>query len=114
MIYANNLSAVIAIGAMDEKLTLKVQTGTTTNALGEVTAITSTDTVLACYVEDRDQDENDVNDKQTVIGIKEFICRYKACGVTDRVLYDGDIYDIIKVETMGRKRYMKLKCKLVN
>lgn len=114
MIYANNLNAVIAIGAMDEKLTLKVVTATTTNALGEITAQTTTDTILACHVIDDIDPETDVMDKQTVMDYRDFITRYKACAVTDKVLYDGATYDIIRIETMGRKRYMKLRCKLVD
>lgn len=114
MIYANNLSSVIAIGAMDEKLTLKIVTGTTTNDLGEITGQTTTDTVLSCHVIDDMDPEEDMMDKQTVLDYRDFITRYKACSVTDKVLYDGATYDIIRVETMGRKRYMKLRCKLVD
>jgi SPP1 family predicted phage head-tail adaptor len=114
MIYANNLNAVIAIGAMDEKLTLKVTTSQTYNSLGEITGETTTDTILACHVIDEIEQETDVMDKQTVMDYRDFITRYKACAVTDKVLYDGATYDIIRVETMGRKRYMKLRCKLVD
>ena len=114
MIYANNLSSVIAIGAMDEKLTLKIVTGTTTNNLGEITGQTTTDTVLACHVIDDMDPEEDMMDKQTVLDYRDFITRYKACNVTDKVLYDGNTYDIIRIESMGRKRYMKLRCKLID
>ncbi len=112
MIYANALSQQIAIGAMDEKLTLKVRGAETTNDLGEVTAITTIDTTLACHVVDMMRDEEDVNDKQTVMDYREFVCRYKLCDVEDQVVYDGATYDIVRVESVGRKRYMKLKCKL--
>ncbi len=114
MIFANNLKRQIAIGAMDEKIILKVTTGTTTNSLGEVTAITSTDTTMAAYVENDNNLETDVNDKQTVIDQRIVITRYKACSVTDRFTYNSNIYDIIRIETMGRNRFMKLTGKLVN
>jgi hypothetical protein len=57
-------------------------------------------------------DEQELENKQTVMDYREFVTRYKVCDVEDRVLYDGNTYDIIKVETMGRKRYMRLRCKL--
>ena len=113
MIYASALSQQIAIGAMDQKLTLKVRGAETTNDLGEVTAVTTVDTTLACHVVDMMRDEEDVNDKQTVMDYREFVCRYKLCDVEDQVLYGSETYDIVRVESMGRKRYMKLKCKLV-
>ena len=114
MIFANNLKRQIAIGAMDEKIILKVTTGTTTNSLREVTAITSTDTTMAAYVENDNNLESDVNDKQTVIDQRIVITRYKACSVSDRFTYNSNIYDIIRIETMGRNRFMKLTGKLVN
>lgn len=113
MIYANKLSQEIAIGAMDERITLKRETGTVTNDLGEVTSITSEDTVLYAYVKNDMDDEQELENKQTVMDYREFVTRYKVCDVEDRVVYEGNTYDIIKVETMGRKRYMRLKCKLV-
>jgi SPP1 family predicted phage head-tail adaptor len=112
MIYANKLSQEIAIGAMDERITLKRETGTVTNDLGEVTAIESEDTVLYAYVKYDIDDEQELENKQTVMDYREFVTRYKVCDVEDRVLYEGKTYDIIKVETMGRKRYMRLRCKL--
>ena len=112
MIYANALSAQIAIGAMDEKLTLKRKTGTVTNGLGEVTSTTSIDTTIACHVVNESRAEEDVNDKQTVMDMREFVCRYLLCDEEDKVQYNGATYDIIRIETMGRKRYMKLMCKL--
>lgn len=114
MIYANNLKRQIAIGALDEKIILKVTTGATTNSLGEVTAISSTDTTLAAYVENDNNLETDVNDKQTVIDQRIVITRYKACSVSDRFTYESQVYDIIRIELMGRKRFMKLTGKLVN
>jgi SPP1 family predicted phage head-tail adaptor len=114
MIYANKLSQEIAIGAMDERITLLRQTDTTTNDLGEVTAITADSTVLYAYVKDDMDDEQELENKQTVMDYRVFTTRYKVCDVNDRVLYEGNTYDIIKVETMGRKRYMRLRCKLAN
>ena len=114
MIYANKLGQEIAIGAMDERITLKRQSGTTTNDLGEVTAIASEDTVLYAYVKDDIDDEQELENKQTVMDYREFTTRYKLCDVNDRVTYEGNTYDIIKVETMGRKRYMRLRCKLAD
>jgi hypothetical protein len=113
MIYANNLNAVIAIGAMDEKITLKVKTGYTYDDLGEITGRTTTDTVMWAHVAEDIDNETDIEHRQTVMDYKDFTCRYKACFVEDQISYEGNIYDITKVETMGRKRYMKLRCKIV-
>jgi hypothetical protein len=113
MIYANNLNAVIAIGAMDEKITLKVKTGYTYDDLGEIIGRTTTDTVMWAHVAEDIDNETDIEHRQTVMDYKDFTCRYKACFVEDQIYYEGNIYDITKVETMGRKRYMKLRGKIV-
>jgi hypothetical protein len=113
MIYANNLNAVIAIGAMDEKITLKVKTGYTYDELGEIIGRTTIDTVMWAHVAEDIDNETDIEHRQTVMDYKDFTCRYKACFVEDQISYEGNIYDITKVETMGRKRYMKLRGKIV-
>jgi hypothetical protein len=113
MIYANNLSSQISIGAMDEKITLKVNTGYTYDDLGEITGRTTTDTVIWAHVADDIDNETDIEHRQTVMDFKDFTCRYKACFVEDQIEYDGDLFDIIRLETMGRKRYMKLRGKIV-
>jgi hypothetical protein len=113
MIYSNNLNAVIAIGAMDEKITLKVKTGYTYDDLGEIIGRTTTDTVMWAHVAEDIDNETDIEHRQTVMDYKDFTCRYKACFVEDQISYEGNIYDITKVETMGRKRYMKLRGKIV-
>jgi hypothetical protein len=113
MIYANNLSSQISIGAMDEKITLKVKTGYTYDDLGEITGRTTTDTVIWAHVADDIDNETDIEHRQTVMDYKDFTCRYKACFVEDQIEYDGDLFDIIRLETMGRKRYMKLRGKIV-
>lgn len=113
MIYADNLSAQISIGAMDEKITLKVKTAYTYDDLGEITGRTTTDTVMWAHVSDDIDTETDIEHRQTVMDYKDFTCRYKACFVEDQIEYEGDTYDITRVETMGRKRYMKLRGKIV-
>jgi hypothetical protein len=113
MIYADNLTAKISIGAMDEKITLKVKTGYIYDELGEITGRTTTDTVIWAHVSDDIDNETDIEHRQTVMDYKDFTCRYKPCFVEDQIQYEGDTYDIIRVETMGRKRYMKLRGKIV-
>jgi hypothetical protein len=113
MIYANNLSSQISIGAMDEKITLKVKTGYTYDDLGEIIGRTTTDTEMWAHVADDIDNETDIEHRQTVMDFKDFTCRYKACFVEDQIEYDGDLFDIIRLETMGRKRYMKLRGKIV-
>jgi SPP1 family predicted phage head-tail adaptor len=113
MIYADRLNAQISIGAMDEKITLKVKTGYTYDDLGEIIGRTTTNTEMWAHVADDIDNETDIEHRQTVMDFKDFTCRYKPCFVEDQIEYDGDIYDIIRLETMGRKRYMKLRGKIV-
>jgi hypothetical protein len=114
MIYAKNLSPQIAIGAMDRKIQIKRKLTETLNDLDEVVSATySTLNVMAAMVEN-DKDETEVLSKQTVSKMKTFIFRYTTLTYEDLIVYETKEYDIINIdETMGRKRFLKVKVKLV-
>lgn len=113
MIYPNKLKPQISIGAMDQTVTLKIRGVETLNVLGEVTSITTNDVDMWAYVMYNDQDERELLNKQTVVEMPIFIIRYHAVSVDDQVVHDGKTYDILMVEDLGRRRFCKLKCKLV-
>ena len=114
MIYPKNLRAQIAIGAMDKKIKIRQETIDEENDLGEVTEVTVTDSDAWAYEVNRDQDEEVLVEKDTNIQIREFVIRYKAISYQDKLVIDSNEYDIINIdETMGRRRFLKIKCKRV-
>lgn len=112
MIYGSALRPIVSIGAMDRKITIRSSAADEYNDLGEVIEEVDTDVEMWAHEMNKDRDEDNILEKDTVIQIREFLIRYKPISYEDKVVVDGNVYDIIAInETMGRRRFIQLKCK---
>lgn len=113
MIYADSLKEHVKIGALDTMITVRSEAVTTRNDLDEITAVTNTDTDVWAHVMNNDKDEADVNDKQTVIEHRTFIIRYRTLTYSHKIIHNSASYDIIGIEEIGRRRFLKVRTKRV-
>lgn len=116
MIYASGLKQQVKIGAMDRQITLRTEAASTTNSLGEVTAVTNTDVTVWANVSNEDKTtglENDLNDKQTVVENLVFVIRYRTLLFTQKIVYNSVVYDITGIEELGRRSYLKVRTKRI-
>lgn len=116
MIYATSLKEHVKIGALDRQITIRSEAASVTNSLGEVTAVTNTDVNVWASVINEDRvigEENNVNDKQTVIEMRTFVIRFRTLAYTNKIIYSGATFDIIGIEEVGRRRFIKVKTKRV-
>lgn len=116
MIYATALKEHVKIGALDRQITLRSEAAATTNSLGEVTAVTNTDTNVWAHIINDDRvtgEEHDVNDKQTVVEMRTFVIRYRTVTYSNKIIYNSSVYDIIGIEEIGRRKFLKVKTKRV-
>lgn len=112
MIYGSALRPIVAIGAMDRKITIRSSAPDEYNELGEVIEVTDTDVEMWAHEMNKDKDEDNILEKETVMQIREFLIRWKQISYEDKVVVDGNEYDIIGInETMGRRRFIQLKVK---
>lgn len=113
MIVAEGLKQQVKIGALDRLITVRSEATSTTNSLGEVTAVTNTDTTVWAHVMNNDKEETDINDKQTVVENRTFVIRYRTLTYQNKIVYNSNVYDIIGIEEAGRRMYLKVKTKRV-
>lgn len=116
MIVAEGLKQQVKIGALDRTISVRSEATSTTNALGEVTAVTNTDTTVWAHVMNDDRvtgEENDINDKQSVIEFRTFVIRYRTLVYTNKIVYNSNVYDIVGIEELGRRQFLKVKTKRV-
>ena len=112
MIQATGLKQQMKIGAMDEKVSLILRGAETTNGLGEVTSIATTTVDMWAHVMYDDSDESERLNKETVVSTPTFVIRhYSTLDVTDQITFDSKTYDIVRIEPIGRRSYMKVKTK---
>jgi hypothetical protein len=113
MIYANGLKEHVKIGALDRLISLRSLGTPVYNDLYEVTSYTNTDTTVYAHIMNDDTPETDVNDKQTVIERRAFIIRYTTLNYENQIVYNSSVYDITKIEEIGRRRFLKVFTKRV-
>jgi SPP1 family predicted phage head-tail adaptor len=112
MIQATGLKQQMKIGAMDERISLKLRGAETKNGLGEVTAIATTTVDMWAHVMYDDRDEDELLNKQTVVSTPTFVIRhYSTLDVMDQITWGSITYDILNIEPIGRRSYMKVKTK---
>ena len=74
--------------------------------------VVNTDVEMWAHEMNKDKDEDNILEKETVMQIREFLIRWKQISYEDKVVVDGNEYDIIGInETMGRRRFIQLKVK---
>lgn len=110
------LKGIIQIGSLDTKISVRTKTATTTNSLGEVTASTNSDTEVWANVQNDDLEkglESDVNDKQTNIERRIITIRYRTITYTNQIVIGSNEFDIIGIEEVQRRRFLKIRVKRV-
>ena len=110
------LKGIIQIGALDSKVKVRTKAATVTNALGEVTAATNTDVEVWANVTNDDKEkgfEMDLNDKQTNVERRVITMRYTTLAYTNQIVIGSNEYDIIGIEEMQRRRFLKVQVKRV-
>jgi head-tail adaptor len=113
MITADSLKNHVAIGAMDRRITVRSLGTPVYNDLDEVTSYTNTDTTVYAHVMNEDVPETDVNDKETVIERRVFVIRYMTLTYENQIVYNSNVYDITRIEEIGRRRFLKVMTKRV-
>ena len=114
MIVADGLKQHVKIGSMDEKITILRRGAETVNGLGEVTSIATTSFEVWANVKFRERAEDDLLNKQTNIELPEFTIRYMSLNEKDQITWESKTYDIVNIERLGRKMYLKITGKYVN
>ena len=110
------LKGIIQIGALDTKVIVRTKTASTTNSLGEVTATTNTDVEVWANVANDDKEkglEMDLNDKQTNVERRIITMRYMTLAYTNQIVIGSNEYDIIGIEELQRRRFLKVQVKRV-
>lgn len=105
----------VDIGQMDRTVTIRNVSNLVTNDYGEVTGATNTDVEVNAAYSYAGKDEGQHLSKETQIKYEYFVIRY-GINVTleSRLIYEGNVYDIVNIEPIGRKYLLKVKCKLVD
>lgn len=98
------------IGKLDRIVTVLKPDVTTVNDFGHKsnTYLTTDMNAALSY---KQRAEKMISGKDTQIDIKVFIIRYTALSLTDKMRYESKDYDIIDIEEVGRRRYLKVTCK---
>ena len=103
------------IGALDRILTIRKKTDSGSDIYGHPTIESTVDTDVNAAYSYAGKDESEEYGKQSEYQFLHFIIRYfDGLTLSDRVIYEDDIYEIVKIEPIGRKRYFKLKVKRLN
>jgi hypothetical protein len=113
MIGAKGLKAHVQIGAMDRKISIRSINEPEYNDLDELIGYETTDVIVYAHMMNDDDTESDVNDKQTVIERRIFVIRFIDLSYEERIIYNGTEYDIVKIEEIGRRRFLKVWTKKV-
>ena len=90
MIYGSALRRIVAIGAMDRKITIRSIAPDEYNELGEVIEVVNTDVEMWAHEMNKDKDEDNILEKETVMQIREFLIRWKQISYEDKVVVDGN------------------------
>ena len=113
MIKATALKGHVEIGAMDRRIIVRSLGEPEYNDLDEVTSYENTDVTVYAAVMNEDVPENDVNDKETVIERRVFVIRYIELNYENQIVYNTNVYDITRIEEIGRRRFLKVMTKRV-
>ena len=103
------------IGALDRIITIRKSTSSAADIYGHTTAENTVDTDVNAAYSFAGKDEAGELGKQTEFQYLYFIVRYfSGLTLSDKIVFEDSIYDIVKIEPIGRRRYLKLKVKIVN
>ena len=103
------------IGALDRILTIRKSTASGADIYGHATGENTVDTDVNAAYSFAGKDEAGELGKQTEFQYIYFIIRYfSGLTLSDKIVFEDSIYDIVNIEPIGRKRYFKLKAKIVN
>jgi hypothetical protein len=111
MIEATGLKQGVKIGAMDRRIIIRSLGTPVYNDLDEVTSYTNTDTTVFAHIMNDDTPESDINDKQTIIEKRVFVIRYRTLTYENQIVYNSNVYDIVKIEEIGRRQHLKVSTK---
>lgn len=101
---------VMHIKELDRRIEL-IRVSNTQSGSG---AVTETETVLATVfarVSEGAGDEEMDLDKVTAVGIAMFRVRYRQMLYTDRIRYQGNVYDIVNIQEVPRKQGLDIKAR---
>ena len=113
MITNTALRQQVKIGSMDSKITILKHGAETVNDLGEVTSIVTTSVEVWAHVAYSESNEDELLSKETIIEAPEFYIRYTTVNEKDQISYNSKSYDILAIEPLGRRMYLKIKTKYV-
>ena len=110
MIVENIAKILPDIAALDERIDLQSFT-TTADAYGGLTKTWATYSTAWARIEYAATTSGEDYQQHVNLSILRigFTCRWRS-GVTvkDRVLYNGEYYDIVKIEVLGRRKFLKI------
>lgn len=98
-------------GKMDRRVELKRIT-TQRTASGSQSQALSTVATLWAEVKYGTGDETYEADKLTAVGLVHFTIRYREVLTTDQIEYNGQLHDVVHIEELGRRQYLKLKTRV--
>jgi len=98
------------IGKLDRRIAIR-STTYSQNAFGHNTNPVNTDIAVNAAYSYSGKDEKDELGKETNYQYLHFIIRYMTVLMTSKVVFEGIEYDIVNIEPIGRRRFLKLKVK---
>ncbi|RMG81347.1 MAG: head-tail adaptor protein [Chloroflexi bacterium] len=110
-----NLQHIHRIGELDRKVTLQSRTDTVDDYGGHVVSWADIDEVWAKVVWGPGSERELDSDVLRGVSDVTFVIRYRsdARDRRMRVVYDGSYFDVKGIAELGRKRFLELRCKLV-
>lgn len=95
------------LGKLDRVITVMKKVLTSPNEYGHSGATYLT-TDMNAALSWKHKNEKEQDGKDTSINDKVFIIRYTELSLEDKLSYEGKEYDIINIEEVGRRRFLKI------
>lgn len=101
------------IGMLNRRIVLRKKNVITKNDYGHEVSATYTDKSIWACLSFGNKDEEELLDKQTVIEILYFVIWATTVSTSDQIVFNSKTYDIINIEEIGRRNYLKIKVRKV-
>ena len=109
-----NLSKIVEVGSLDRRVAIQTATAATNEYHGETLTWATTSTVWARVDWQGGHETSEGAERKTAVSSVVFTIRYltAAKGKKVRISYDSQLFDVVNVKELGRKRFLELHTKL--
>lgn len=96
------------LSALDRKITIQTKDAEIIDEYGHSTGQTYTTREVWGAYSFGSKNESNVLSKESQEQVLYFIIRYTPLTLLEQVIYEGITYDIVNIEPIGRKRFLKI------